>query len=245
MPGLPARLRPVRAVPEAPAPACTASTPCSPCPCSAGPPACSPLAARPPPNRSCWWDASTSPSSSSPPPPPSCSCASWRAGPSAGGAGSGPETAALTLLALLTGGVDRAEQVVQGQHLTTYGPLFPLYVMHIAALLGMAVAAAFRPPASPLARIKHSLRLVGWGTLAAALVGLVTNVFLPYSLGDFRLDRRRAAVHAAVPGRRGLRRVRLPPVLPAPDRPQGAGAGGPGDAGVWSCTSCPSRSCLG
>ena len=94
------------------------------------------------------------------------------------------ETALLALVTLLTGGVDRAERVVLGQHLTSFGPLFPLYLLHVAVLLGMAVAAAFRPPASPLAQ--KSLRLVGWGMSATALVGLATNVLLPYSLGDFR-----------------------------------------------------------
>lgn len=97
------------------------------------------------------------------------------------------ETALLALVTLLTGGVDRSEQVVRGQHLTAYGPLFPLYLLHVALPLGLAVAAAFRPPASAPAPARHSLRLVGWGMLAAAAVGLVTNALLPYALGDFRL----------------------------------------------------------
>ncbi|MBV9852107.1 MAG: hypothetical protein JO250_20775 [Armatimonadetes bacterium] len=96
------------------------------------------------------------------------------------------ETLALALASLLTGGVDRAERVVQGQHLTAYGPLFPLYLAHVVLLLTLAVLTALRPPPTALPQARRSLRLVGWGMLAAALVGLVTNALLPYSFGDFR-----------------------------------------------------------
>ena len=97
------------------------------------------------------------------------------------------ETSVLALLTVLTGGVDRAETVAAGQHLTLYGPLFPPYLLHVVLLLGLAVSAALRPPTTALPQARQALRLVGFGMLAAALVGLVTNALLPFSFGDFRL----------------------------------------------------------
>ncbi len=98
------------------------------------------------------------------------------------------ETGLLFTITLLTGGVDRAELVGQaGTHSTLYGPLFPFYLAHVALLLAGAVAAAFRSSQEGTAAPRRALRLMGWGILAATTIGLVTNVLLPYSFGDFRL----------------------------------------------------------
>lgn len=99
------------------------------------------------------------------------------------------ETLLLFCATLLTGLVDRAETVRAGQHVTTYGLLFPLYLLHIVVLLGAAVFIALRsiPTLSmPILSSRRALRLVGWGMLAAAAVGLVTNALLPSMYGDFR-----------------------------------------------------------
>ena len=94
------------------------------------------------------------------------------------------ETLLLFLATLLTGAVDRAESIHAGQHVTTYGSLFPLYLLHIILLLGAAVYIALRSiPPQPARR---ALRLVGWGMLMAAGVGLVTNALLPSLFGNFR-----------------------------------------------------------
>ena len=99
------------------------------------------------------------------------------------------ETLLLFLVTLLTAQVDRAETVIAGQHVTLYGPLFPLYLIHIVVLLGAAVFLAFRPmrpvsTSSPLPA-RRALHLVGWGMLATAGVGLVTNALLPSVYGNF------------------------------------------------------------
>ena len=54
-------------------------------------------------------------------------------------------------------------------------------------LLGAGGFGGAAPTGDALPQARRSLRLVGWGMLATALVGLVTNALLPYSLGDFRL----------------------------------------------------------
>ena len=105
------------------------------------------------------------------------------------------ETLILTVLSMMTPLVDHAEQVVRGQHITDYGLLFPLYSLHVVAYLTAAVIAAFRAApytdfrAAPRtdATTHQQLRLVGGGILATALVGVLTNILLPYGVGDFRL----------------------------------------------------------
>jgi hypothetical protein len=97
------------------------------------------------------------------------------------------ETAALTLLTLLTPWVDAAESVAQGRAVSTYGPLFPLYLLHIAAHWLAALAVAFRErrrAARPV--VRDQLTLIGLGMLGTGAVALVTNALLPYWSGDFR-----------------------------------------------------------
>jgi len=94
------------------------------------------------------------------------------------------ETLLLFCATLLTGLVDKAETVQAGQHETAYSTLFPLYLLHIVVLLSAAVFIALSST-SPLAS-RRALRLVGWGILAAAAVGLITNALLPSVYGDFR-----------------------------------------------------------
>lgn len=106
------------------------------------------------------------------------------------------ETGLLAALTLLTPLVDRQELVQLGQHVTVYGPLFVPYVLHVLTLLGAALRTAFRHGTQPsgqtlrplrLSQTRGQLRVVGFGVVAVAAVGLVTNVYLPYALGDFRL----------------------------------------------------------
>ena len=97
------------------------------------------------------------------------------------------ETATLGALTLLTPLVDRQELVRAGQHVTVYGPLFVPYVLHVLALLGAMLSVTFQAGRPVPEQTGRQLRLIGGGIIATAAVALVTNVLLPYGLGDFRL----------------------------------------------------------
>src|SRR5579871_1076182 len=97
------------------------------------------------------------------------------------------ESGVLALLSFATGLVHRAETVLpSGEHVTTYGPLFPLYALHLVLFLLAALFLAFRPTRSLSRKVIGLLRLVGVGLLLSAAIGITTNVVLPYLLGDFR-----------------------------------------------------------
>lgn len=96
------------------------------------------------------------------------------------------ETAILVALSLGTPLIDRAETVLRGQHTTTYGPLFTLYIVHVVVYLAAAVIFAFRSLPEAGDRKKAQLALVGAGILATAVVGVTADIILPYGYGDFR-----------------------------------------------------------
>ena len=96
------------------------------------------------------------------------------------------ETLLLCAASLLTGWVDRAESVALGQHVSAYGPLFPLYLLHILLFTALALRVALWPSARLPALTRTQLRLVGSGILLTVLTGFVTNAALPYWYGDFR-----------------------------------------------------------
>jgi hypothetical protein len=96
------------------------------------------------------------------------------------------ETVGLAGLSLATPLVDRAETILHGQHITAYGPLFALYSLHVVVFLAGAVIVAFRSLPKATERTRPQLRLVGTGILATALIGVTTNILLPYGFGDFR-----------------------------------------------------------
>ena len=95
------------------------------------------------------------------------------------------ETAVLTVLSF-TPLIDAQERIVHGQHETQYGPLFALYMAHVFALLGASLYRAFRPAASAPRETRIQLSLIGSGIIVMAVIALITNVFLPYALMDFR-----------------------------------------------------------
>lgn len=96
------------------------------------------------------------------------------------------ETVALTALSFTTPLVDRAETVLRGQHTTAYGPLFAFYTVHVVAYLAGAVILAFRPLLGASNKTRPQLLLVGAGILATAVVGVITDIILPYGYRDFR-----------------------------------------------------------
>lgn len=95
------------------------------------------------------------------------------------------ETLIVALLSLLTGFVDQSETLKSGTHLTTYGALFPVYVVHLLVYLGPAVYQALRPPLRLTDQQRAQVRLLGYGFLVTILIGLTTNVLIPYVSGDF------------------------------------------------------------
>ena len=95
------------------------------------------------------------------------------------------ETAVLTVLSF-TPLIDAQERIVHGQHETQYGPLFALYMAHVFALLGASLYRAFQPAASAPRETRTQLWLIGSGIVVMAVIALITNVFLPYALMDFR-----------------------------------------------------------
>jgi hypothetical protein len=98
-------------------------------------------------------------------------------------------SAALVLAAatMFTPIVDRSELVRAGQHVTVYGPLFPLYLLEVAIFLAGAVVMAFRPLPRTPAEVRGQLRLVGTGILATSAIAIVTNAVLPFWLDNFAL----------------------------------------------------------
>lgn len=104
------------------------------------------------------------------------------------------ETIILGLLSVATPLVDKAEVVHSanpnstGSHTTVFGFLAVLYFAHVLAYLAAAVLTAFRLRSSRgiSATVRDQLLLLGGGMLATGVVGLITNVVLPYGFGDFR-----------------------------------------------------------
>ncbi len=95
------------------------------------------------------------------------------------------EVLLLSVLILWTPLIDRAELLQGGQHVTVFGPLFPLYILHILAYVAASVLGAFRGAREATPVVQSQLRLIGLGILATALVALTTNVLLPYAFHNF------------------------------------------------------------
>ena len=100
------------------------------------------------------------------------------------------EVLSLTAMSALTPLIDRAELVgvgVGGRHVTIYGVLFPLYVLHVIGFLVASALSAFRArQGEKRGPIRDRLTLVGAGVAATGIVGVVADIVLPYGFGDFR-----------------------------------------------------------
>jgi len=95
------------------------------------------------------------------------------------------ETIALVCLTLFTPLIDRAELVGSASHVTHYGALFPLYVLHVVLLLGSAVYIVFRSAPIATGRLRSQLFTMGTGIAATTAIACVTNIILPYRFGIF------------------------------------------------------------
>lgn len=92
----------------------------------------------------------------------------------------------MAALTALTPWIDRVERVsAAGVHITTYGVLFPLYVLYLLAFFFAAVSTAFSRRFKLDHQRKVQLTTLGTGILATASISLVTNLILPYVFGDF------------------------------------------------------------
>jgi hypothetical protein len=100
------------------------------------------------------------------------------------------ETVLVAALSAFTPLIDQAELVHAGQHgrhLTVYGPLFPVYVLHILGYLGMSARLAFQARShEAIGAGRDRLTLVGAGVVATGLVGVIADIVLPYGFNDFR-----------------------------------------------------------
>jgi len=97
------------------------------------------------------------------------------------------ETGMLAGLTLLTPLVCAAERVMDGYAITTFGPLFPGYLLHVMGYLMAALVMALRERrrcASP--RVRCQLTLIAAGMLTTGGIAFITNALLPYARGDFR-----------------------------------------------------------
>lgn len=89
-------------------------------------------------------------------------------------------------VSLGTGLVDRSETIKAGIHVTTYGVLFPLYVLHLLLYLVPALYRALWPDPKLPHQQRQQVRMVGIGILITAAIGITTNVVIPYIYGNFR-----------------------------------------------------------
>lgn len=97
----------------------------------------------------------------------------------------------LVAVSALTPFVDKAEilsaSAASGRHETVYGLLFPIYVIHVVGLLGATIYEAFRGKrrSAKEPHRRDQLLLLGWGILATGMIGVISNVILPYGFGNF------------------------------------------------------------
>lgn len=96
-------------------------------------------------------------------------------------------TALLFVLTVLTPLVCAAERVEQGRAVTTYGPLFPVYLLHVLGCVVAAVVSAFGERVRTTDRSRRRrLTLIGMGILVTGGISAVTNALLPFVYDDFR-----------------------------------------------------------
>jgi hypothetical protein len=91
----------------------------------------------------------------------------------------------LAAITVGTGLIDQAEHIQDGQSITTFGPLFPLFIAHLVSYIAAALHFIyFRNRHSPV-RVRGQLAVIGFGMFVMAAIGLVTNVLLPYGFQVF------------------------------------------------------------
>lgn len=98
------------------------------------------------------------------------------------------ETVILAAIALGTGWIDHDEHIVQGQHVTIFGPLFPLYIAHLLAYIAAAFLIVFRGNDKASAKVRGQLAVIGLGMFVMAVIAVTTNVILPFIFHIFHFQ---------------------------------------------------------
>lgn len=97
------------------------------------------------------------------------------------------ETSLLAILTLLTPLVSAEERVESGQAITTYGPLFPLYLLHaLGYLVATLILAFWERCQAERVSVRRQLTLISSGMFATGSIAFVTNAWFPYLYRDFR-----------------------------------------------------------
>ena len=93
----------------------------------------------------------------------------------------------LQLTGLLTPLISASERIEEGSAITTYGPLFGLYLTHVLGHMIAALTVAFCGRSQTRDKAKRAqLLFIGVGLLATGGISAVTNALLPYQFHDFR-----------------------------------------------------------
>lgn len=95
------------------------------------------------------------------------------------------ETVCLFALTLSTGWLDNAEHLEGGQHVTAFGPLFPLFILHIGGYILAALYLAFVAGRHASPKVRAQLSIIGLGIFVMAAIAVVTNLLLPYLYKEF------------------------------------------------------------
>ena len=99
------------------------------------------------------------------------------------------ETTLLAGITLLTPLVTVAERVGDGQAISTFGPLFPCYLLHVMGYLTATLIVALQERRNAKDRTtQRQLTLIVYGIFATGSIALITNALLPYRYGDFRFS---------------------------------------------------------
>ena len=98
------------------------------------------------------------------------------------------QTGSLVLITLFTGWIDEVEHLQNGQHVTEFGPLFPLYIAHIIGYVGAALYLTFFANRKASQKIRNQLSIIGLGIFLMAIIAMLTNLLLPYFLKVFALQ---------------------------------------------------------
>jgi hypothetical protein len=97
------------------------------------------------------------------------------------------QTGLLAGLTQFTPLIDAAERVEAGVAISTYGPLFSLYVAHVVFYWLAALSVVAREwHQAQKATVRSQLGWIGGGMLLTGGVALVANLLLPLCFGDFR-----------------------------------------------------------
>lgn len=94
-------------------------------------------------------------------------------------------TAIFALVTAVTPLIDREESVIAGEHITHFGPVFPLYILFVIGFLGSAIWEALSAMRRSDRRIRHQLSIITLGIIVSSGIASTTNLILPYFYGIF------------------------------------------------------------